>query len=353
MDKKNNITDHSEEKLKIYKEYLRAYLEIMALPVIKYKDIYVIEPFAGCGVSENGKDGSTIIAKNLIYSKLADFKKTEKNIHLLLNELKKSNYDKLCKHVTGVPFVQTSNKDADIFINETEQNILSGHKLYFIDPHGYTQIQKDTYDNYIFNQTNKDIIIFIPIYQIYRFLKEGGTDVQLAPIKEFLTDIGITALDVKNSHDYKVFTETIKRALQKNNKYVSYYLIDNEKANNHYALFFMSNNHLGAEKFLESIGKMKIPQMQLFPSKNEEEFIKMLEYISKKQKVSNRSLYVIGLRNSLLPPDVKRVLETLETNKKIIVRELNGSGNKNSFYIGSKYLGIPPKIEVVWNEHKN
>ena len=191
-----NIEEHSKVKLSIYKEYLKAYLAIMSVQ-IWYKQINVIDPFAGVGISNNGQDGSAIIARNIIQGM-----KTDKQIRLFLNELDKNNFQQLKTNIGEHDFITFCNEDADKFLFEISSGTLSGHSLYFIDPFGYTQISKNTYENCLLNSKNADILIFIPIYHIYRFIKRD-TEEQLAPIAKFLNDFNIPETDVKKDKEYR------------------------------------------------------------------------------------------------------------------------------------------------------
>jgi hypothetical protein len=59
---KGKIENHSKLKLDIYKKYLETCLPIM-YKLDYCSDIFIVEPFAGKGISDNGEEGSAVIKK--------------------------------------------------------------------------------------------------------------------------------------------------------------------------------------------------------------------------------------------------------------------------------------------------
>lgn len=99
MDKKHNINEHSEIKLDIYINYLKAYLSIIKnLKWLSGIEIYDI--FAGQGKSDNGVDGSSLRAFREILAYKNDYSKP---IDLFLNDIDASNVLKLKQYT---PFVR-------------------------------------------------------------------------------------------------------------------------------------------------------------------------------------------------------------------------------------------------------
>lgn len=345
MNTSYNIEEHSKVKLSIYKEYLKAYLAIMSVQ-IWYKQINVIDPFAGIGIANNGQDGSAVIARNIIQGM-----KTDKQIRLFLNELDKNNFQQLKTNVGEHDFITFCNEDADKFLFEMLSGTLSGHSLFFIDPFGYTQISKSTYDNYLFNSKNADVLIFIPIYHIYRFIKRD-TEEQLAPIAKFLNDFNIPETESQKVYNYGDFAELIKESLQKTAKtqFVNYKLINNESSNSHYALFFVTKHILGAEKFIEAMQKVdQQPDLlyKLIATNDEIDFVAGLKKCGK--KINNKQLYAAGISYNLLPKDINKALSQLEQEGKITVSELPGQKRiRKAFYVNYSNYEKDPKIEVQW-----
>ena len=254
MDKNEHINPHSKIKLKIYKSYLEAYLSIMCN--IRYmQNIFIVEPFAGKGIADNNEAGSALISKQVIEK--TDHKR--KDIFLILND--KQFAPNLVENIhPDGKHIHVYNKDANIciqkFLDYTQKS--GCHKLFFIDPWGYTQLTKDTYDK-LFSNNSLDTLIFIPIYHIYRFLRKEINATQLKPIANFLSDIGIDEKVVQKCSNEQDFILQIQDTLKQRAKtdFVYYKIIKNTTHNSEYALFFITKNILGGEKFLEALDKVK------------------------------------------------------------------------------------------------
>jgi len=357
VDKSGNIKGHSELKLSIYKKYLEIYLSIMREGKF-FKCIFIVEPFAGKGIDNNGKEGSALIAKRVISSLKDGYEEKKKSVFLRLNEKEKNFYDKLKKNLESLPLdipdISVSNDDANKFIVDTlkETKGKQNHRFFFIDPWGYTQLKGKTYQE-IFKAENLDLLIFIPIHSIYRFLRKEKNSNQLKPIADFLRDIGIDEKDAEGFSELIDFIEEIKCAFYKKvgSKYVYYKILKNEKINDKHTLFFISKHILGAEKFLEVLDKFEEKDLFKFAvSDLEGPFI---EDIRDNRELTNCELYKCGILNGLLPKRVKIVLEKLETDKKITVVPEDSCKKhiRRYFYIGYKYYKEEsPKLKVIFNK---
>lgn len=343
MNTNYNIEEHSKIKLSIYKEYLKAYLAVMSVQQA-YKQMNIIDPFAGIGIANNGAEGSAIIARDVILNI-----ETDKNVRLFLNELDAKNFQQLRKNVGKYDFVTFCNDDADNFLFEMSSGTLEGHKLYFIDPFGYTQISKETYENYLFSSRSSDILIFIPIYHIYRFLRKDENTPQLSQIARFLNSLNISEEDAKKVSGYKDFAKLIRETLRKtaDTKFVYYKLIDNETSNSHYALFFITKHVLGAEKFIEAMRKVgQQPNLfyKLIATNDEIDFVETIKKYG--NTINNKQLYFGGIIYNLLSTDINKILTQLEAEGKIVVSALPGQKRKGkAFYVNYK---AEPKIEIKW-----
>ena len=352
MDTRNIITEHSKIKLEIYKKYLRAYLSIMALPNVPFQHISVIDPFAGMGKDDQGTEGSASIAKSVFDELHHVFVENRKIPHLFLNELDIDRFAKLKENVPSAEYINFSSDDANKFITTTASSLM-GHALYFIDPFGYTQLDKTTYDSYLFAKNNIDILIFIPVYHIYRFLRKEENSEQLKPIAEFLKDIDVSESSVKKLKTYHEFTNIIANALKEkaNTHFVYYKILDNETSNSHYALFYISRNVLGAQKFLEIMDQMKQPSL-LYNIISEPEELRFKNGLQQNKILNNRQIYLGGIVCGLLPKDIRKVLKSLEEEGKILVKSLIGYERKRkAFPVDySDYINKQPKIEISWIE---
>ena len=349
MDIKGNIENHSKIKLHIYKKYLEAYLSIMIKLHYHYTDIFIVEPFAGKGISNNGEEGSAIIAKNVITS---ISNQSNKNIHLALNDIKKESYEDLVKNLEpDGNRVLYFNKDANEFINDVllKAHHKTHHYLFFIDPWGYTQLRGDTYQN-IFKAEGLDILIFIPANHIYRFLRKEENPEQLKPVAGFLNDMGIAEEYARECPDVMSFVNEIRKAFTKkaDTDYVYYKELKNTKSNNKYALFFLTKHILGAEKFLEALAKFK--EEDLFENTISDKDLPFIENIPQNKSLTNRELYKYGIIHGLLPKKVTAILKSYENDNKITVISKVSIRKKGDFYISYKNYKDKekPKIEIVF-----
>ena len=345
MNKKGNIEKHSKIKLDIYKKYLEVYLSIM-INVPNYDNIFIVEPFAGKGISDNGENGSALIAKNVIKSINND---SGKNIHLFLNDVKYQQ--DLVKNLQSDKKndISCSNKDANEFITyvlSQNNNNKRTHCLLFIDPWGYTQLKRETYQK-IFTAKRLDFLIFIPFYNIYRFLGKG-TKLKLSkPIANFLSDMDINEENAKKCSNAENFLNEIKKAFIKKagTKFVYHEVLENEEFNNRYALFFLTKHIRGAEKFLEVLDRIESQKAQKYLFLFQEPIF--IDHISQKKTLTNCELYEQGILDSLLPKDIRAILERLENDNKIDVTPK--PRKKGTFYIGYEYYrNKDKKIEITF-----
>jgi len=321
MDKNNQIHYHSKEKLEVYKKYLERYISVMLN--VSYDNIAIIEPFAGKGIADDGNKGSAVLAKEVLlkFSSEKNFNK----IKLYLND--KDKYEDLKKNVeSGDLPIEISNKPANDFIdyilNKTNYKT---HRFFFIDPFGYTQISKDTYTQ-LFNARNVDILIFIPTYFIYRFLKGEETDHNYKPIADFLSYFDIDKEFAKKAKSDTEFAEEIRKciSIKTESDFVYKKQIKNEIYNNTYHLFFISKHIYGAVKFLETIDSIEKKNPDLFfvsgiTSDTDEPLI---TYIMKSNKLTNCQIYRIGISLGFCETKQQKILDNLEKSNRILIQSV-------------------------------
>ena len=173
MKKDGKQQDHSKEKLRIYKGYLRSYLAIMGETPF-FKEVCIYDLFAGKGKDNNKYEGSALIAKEEISQKLPKFKAKNKSLKLYLNEKKKDVYKELCSHFNEIKWVKISNEDADKWINQWTQPKIGKH-FFFLDPFGYLHLSNESYKK-LLTPENVEVLLFMPMGH-YTDLKERRSDV--------------------------------------------------------------------------------------------------------------------------------------------------------------------------------
>jgi three-Cys-motif partner protein len=310
-----------------------------------YTNIFIVEPFAGKGISDNGEEGSAVIAKKAIKS-ISNPK--NKNLHLILNDINKESCKDLAKNLEPDDNrISCSNKDAnECIVDALSKANNKTYYLFFIDPWGYTQVKQETYQK-IFKAERLDFLIFIPVNHIYRFLRKDDNSQQLKPIANFLNDMGISEKDARKCQDVEGFVNEIKKAFTKkaDTKHVYYKILKKTKENIH-ALFFLTKHILGAEKFLEVLDK--IEEKDLFEKTISDEDSSFIENIFKNKSLTNCELYEKGIVNGLLPKKVNTILKSLENNNKITVKPKIPIRKKGSFYISYEDYKKNPKIEIFF-----
>ncbi len=168
MDTKDQMSESTRIKLELYGLYLGGYLGVL-LNTPFYDEIEIIDPFAGWGILKDGQKGSAVIAAEAIAQ--AD-NQLRKPVRLRLND----SDDKKCKslkaHLNQYSFASVSCERANTFV-ENLQPLENGHRLFFIDPYGYTQISPENLWN-LLRGKNREFLIFMPVSHMYRFFKQGS-----------------------------------------------------------------------------------------------------------------------------------------------------------------------------------
>lgn len=338
MDRKDKlIKEHSKLKLFVYREYLTNYLSVLCNQQF-FDTIPIFDIFAGCGIDEEGTEGSAVIAAEII----KDFRdKSGKNILLFLNELNPAHYKKLVDSVQEYSeFTDIANDEAR-FALETIKRIfgrVNTKGLLFIDPYGYTQWPIDIIHD-ILKIKDIEILLFVPTFSIYRF-----STVEDNPARRFLLDMGIvenTLNDIRNIDDFaEEFTNTLKSV--SNSQFAYNYKIEARGGSSTFHLFFVTHNVLGAHKFLEARKTVKesIAKKQLtLIDFDEQEFKDKLMSLLR-NKTNNEKIYLEGIKMGMLPSEINPVLKKWETDNHLDIKILGPDFNRRR---GSFYINENPK----------
>lgn len=351
MDTKGIIQEHSKVKLELYRLYLERYLSVLLVTPF-FESIVVSDVFAGCGVSKNEEKGSALISAETIEKIKIERNPKRKPIFLNLNDSDQANCSALQTHLQTRSFVKISNQGANQYI-QTWMPIAGSHNLFFIDPHGYTQVSIENLKR-LFSTRNCDFLIFIPIYHIYRFLRKEEESEQLKPIANFLLDLGIHETSAIKAATVDTFADLVVEALQAiaGTKWVYKQMIENRSYNSKYCLFFITRNILGAEKFLEAQSEL---ERSFKVTENETQasfdFVADIDkksirnFIKDSTPSDNISLYERGIESGILPKDIRQELKKLEETNRIEVVELpTKKRNKRGFYLDYKYYKTKDRI---------
>ena len=206
--------------------------------------------------------------------------------------------------------------------------------------------------NEIFNLLNigkTEILLFLPVYHMFRFLKPTQEDEQnpsYKHIKRIMDEFELN-YDVNNIDEY---IERITHSLTFNNNFfVTNFKLKKDGSANTYALFFITQHIKGLEKAIEAkweiddeCGKgYQYKDYGLFADElskeNQNECLKdlkniLLRFLSSYK--TNLEIYKITLINGYLPKNTNKILKEFQKNN---ILEFDREIRKNSFYISYKY----------------
>jgi len=376
-DAKANILPHSQAKLDLYKSYLEHYLRVLCNADF-CKKINLFDIYCGAGVYDDGNMGSPLLTIDCIRKIRKEMENSEKSItpiSLLVNDKdigklenvkNKANYQDIINFT-----MEFNNKDAndmlDIISTRISKFSTDNRNLIFIDPYGYSDINKYKLISLLRNNCS-EIILFLPVMQMYRFIKTAfiyDEEPYYENLRKFFLSF-FDCLSDLNIDSIFSFIQSIKKILSINDTYYtcSHYI---ERGNgSYYAIFFIGSNIYGLEKMVETKWKLDPGQGKGFKQKENpgqlsmfEDEIKMFDIlqsistleniiyqeISKRSILTNVELYEISLKNEFLPKHTNSALNNLIDKKKIqITNKVKGYGINNSNY---KNNNVVSKFEAL------
>lgn len=372
IDAQKVILPHSQAKLDFYKDYLKRYIPILRLAKFT-TSINIFDVFCGTGIYENGAKGSPILAFEAIKESCdntSGFNTQLTPVNLFINDLETNKIEQVKEYLQNktkdVCKLEFQNKDAAEFLSDINQKIKTqtskDRNLILIDPYGYKNIKKEYIEQLISNKRNTEIILFLPISQIYRFTDKvlNNEDHNVKSLQDFIQSF----FPDKNHPIYKNqltdekrLIEYLRKALTfENNFFSTSYFIQRDNKNHYYALFFITPSIYGLEKILEvkwslneehGEGFEQPKQMQSLFADQEKESAKqeqyskleqiLLNYISANETVNNNQIYELTLRNMYLKKHANKVLSNLQKNGKIDIK-LQNDARKGYFYLRYDYF---------------
>ncbi|MFN0016350.1 MAG: three-Cys-motif partner protein TcmP, partial [Saprospiraceae bacterium] len=254
-------------KLQTYGGYLEKYIQVL-VAYQGWDEIKLFDVFCGSGIYEDGKIGSPILAFDAIKMNrewCVRHKKHTTQITLNINDLDKTKVDAVERYLSSQmqpanTQVKFNNLPARDFLNQIQEEVNIGkpktRNLIFIDPYGYKEIKADTIYNLLKNGTT-EIVLFLPVSFIYRFAEIAQVESEVKQYEHlrdlisgfFKPDHPIQRNEVKSPLE---FIKSLKEAMSFDERYYSAsYYIQRDRGN-YFALFFMTPNLKGLEKFLET-----------------------------------------------------------------------------------------------------
>jgi len=376
-DVKTNILPHTQAKLDLYKGYLEHYLRVLCHSDY-CKKINLFDIYCGVGVYDDGKMGSPLLAIDCIKKIRAEMRGNGKSItpiSLLVNDNDAQKMENLKEKIKFQDIdnfnIEYYNKDAnemlDIVANCINKYPKDNKNLIFIEPYGYSDINKEKII-YLLKNNCTEIILFLPTMQMYRFTETAF----LYEEKPYYENLRKFIISFFNNTDEIImdsifdYIHSIKKSLSVNDTYYTCSHYIERGKGSYYAIFFISSNIYGLEKMLETKWKLDPGQGKGFkqnedtlqPSMFDEEIkefdvsqsISTLENviyqeIIHKGTLTNVELYELTLKNEFLPKHANNVLKKLVKNNKI--KEINNSKGYKIDYPNYRDKNIVSKFEVI------
>ncbi|HFU75181.1 MAG TPA: three-Cys-motif partner protein TcmP [Arcobacter sp.] len=352
---KDYLKEHSKEKVAFYKKYLDLYLTVLLhSPYTTRINIYDI--FCGVGVySGDRSKGSPVVAMESIQDKFRGFPNNSdtKQISLTINDGDESRVNTAKKYIENNCNISkcsftAKNYDAkEIFpyvINDIQSKQKSEHHFIFIDPHGYKDIYKRDIIS-LMEAGKSEILIFLPIHLMYRFLKPTKLDEEnrsYLPLRRFMEEFGLEY----NAQTPKEYIKHIEEAFLCDEKYFTTSYVLQADSNNYYALFFITKNLRGLEKAVitkwdldelcgEGLEKEKAPS--LFETlEKEDKKENCLNILEAKLKIflsierTNNEIFKFTLLNGFLLKHSNDILKQFQVKDLL---EFDRKVRKGSFYL--------------------
>lgn len=348
QDVKKVVLPHSKAKLDLYKSYLSEYLPILGNS--GYVDaINIFDIFCGTGVYDDGNLGSPLIAAACIAEYELYFEQKgqlSKPVKLFINDFDKNKVSSVSEMIDAIPLknckVTPYNKDAsemfDIVADKINSFSSRERSLIFIDPYGYSKIDKNKLFN-LLKRKRSEIILFLPVAHMKRFTEEALTDYEKKAyenLRRFILEFFNEESKVIKAEKLNIFDyiEELRNAFSFDDQfYTASHYIERNKAN-YYALFFIGHHIYGLEKFIEakwknaSLGQgfnQGKEQGNLFGNSLNEydknvsiaNLEKLFRKLIEQKEVSNNELYEFTLKHQFKPSHMNELLRQWKAAKKM------------------------------------
>lgn len=355
---KNYLEEHSKQKVAFYKKYLTHYLRVL-LHAPQISSIHIYDVFCGIGIYPgDGSKGSPVVALETIRTLFKQHPKHKKSVELMINDYDTSKVEMAMSYIEEncdtseycrlVAHTKPANEILGMIADAVKTSDRSNAHLVFIDPHGYKDIRRTHLLN-ILQPGKSEILLFLPVSQMYRFLKPSKEDSENPSYKPLRTFMNEFEFEEHPSSQLK-YIDLIKDAFTFKGRYYAASFILQADKKNYYALFLITSSIKGLEKAVETKwelddlfgkGHMVKQEYGLFADEYEdreilgffEDYELRLEEFLQKWR-SNGEIYEFSLKSGFLPKHTKEMLKRLnEFGKLEFDRKLE---RKNAFYLASK-----------------
>jgi three-Cys-motif partner protein len=280
------LEPHSEAKIELICKYLAKQFNILKRAP-HYDTVSIYDLFCGEGKYGDGKFGSPVKIIETLYnhssSKVNQNNKGKLNFNFYFNDTGMSAIEKEFKKTDRVKKIITEkfpnyhdkckisydDLDANDYMKRINDSLRSEIRTIILDPWGYTQFDYNILKRV--TNRNTELIIFIPVSNIWRFLKSTMNDessFNVEAIKQFINILwGQSTPESKNLDDFFIeLANKIKEYL--GYEYNNFFQFTPKNIGQKYGLFLFSNNYRGYTKMLESMWEIDTENGKGFQTKS-------------------------------------------------------------------------------------
>lgn len=247
----------TQSKLEIFKEYFKESFPVF-LHSPSFKEIIIIDFFAGIGINEYGEYGTSFNILNEIKPHCKDIRSKQKQVTIIFNDKKES--ETLSHNIQG--FLGNCQHDCETdCIFKIEKNILIRDKdfieyfnriyptmkskknaaiLLFFDPYNFIINEEMFYK--LIDLTNAEFICFMPTSFLYRFN-------EVESFSKYLKDFNVSFEETNIQKCHRTYADYITQMIPAGKEYYIGCFTIKKSSSNHYGLIFGTNHSFGAEKF--------------------------------------------------------------------------------------------------------
>lgn len=353
---------NTQEKLEVYAKYLKVYLNVLFFKHARNKIpklsvfINICDMFAGRG-DYDGKQGSAVLALEIIKEFQEKIKDKDINISLYLNDKDEKCFQSLGEVIRSAEaegWAHCSHMDANDAIKKRMAEFLDKERnfggeakfynLFYLDPFGYSELEKSSIGTIVGDdKSHNECILFVPVTRIAQFIKRGESNLKQMPsIRKFCEEYSI---NFQEAEGLEGFGKIIKKALA--DAYYPSYVGSvrlQAKGANYYALYFIGSHIYGLDRFMEVVKSVKSsnePIRQRSPLgmfdflwEHDLSESEIMSYLSEPR--TNCELYEHLLRGGWEPTLMNKLLGIMKEQGKISVQPLKKGLRKGSLYLRHK-----------------
>lgn len=370
MEKKNvkrNLLDHSEIKVRLLREYLKRYLNIITNDGYTER-IKIYDLFCGEGVYDNGGEGSPLVIlraiKDIHFINVAKLGKVP-FIDCYFNDINGGKVDKVKKAINEKSLYYSRFGELEFSSEDYQEKlkklkgILSSLKkqkaFIFIDPYEYKHIKASDIKE-LLKTKNSEVLLFLPTQFMYRFHTNGTPEA----LKDFIEEL-TEYKNWKETDSVWSFIDQLKTAFRNylgDNSFVDTFTIKKDSSTV-YCLFFFSPHIKGFEKMLEAKWEIDTEQGKGWNYSGNEPSLffdqkinpleqKLKDFLGLRNRY-NGEIYEFTLRLGFLPKHANEVFYNWQANNQIDVLTITDEKvRKRAFYISYNYYkGEPKEIKII------